>query len=53
MKKSDLLNDKVFQSAPDDMELAIDALGIHRMRRVRIGKTERTGDKLVLIMCNK
>lgn len=52
MKKKDLLSNPVFMAADDDMELMIEALGFHKVRRIRMGQTPRTGESKALIISN-
>ena len=53
MTKKELIENKIFQMVDDDTEIIMEALGEHRVRKVRRGKTSRTGDKLVLILDTK
>lgn len=53
MTKDELMNNKVFQLMPGDAEIIMVALGEHRIRTVRRGKTSRTGDKMVMILDTK
>ena len=52
MTKKELLEDKIFKMAGDDQEIMLESMGYHRPRRVRLGKTPRTGDRTVLIISN-
>lgn len=52
MTKKDLLENPVFQQAPEDMEIMIESLGYHKPRRWRMGKTPRTAGRMALIISN-
>ena len=52
MTKKELLTNPVFLAAEDDMEVMIESLGFHKPRRIRMGKTPRTGDRKALIISN-
>jgi hypothetical protein len=52
MTKKELLENPIFKQAAEDQEVMIESMGYHKPRRVRFGKTPRTGDKMVVIISN-